>query len=314
MALSVLITGAAGYLGHLVTRALAEQAPAGTILTATDVREPPAVPGVDNRVLDIRSPDFADVLRDVNADVVVHLAAIVTPPPGATRDFLHTVEVQGTDNVLRACVSAGVTKVVYTSSGAAYGYHPDNPPLLFEDEPLRATEGIVYSWHKRLVEELLAQLREEHPALQQLVFRVSTILGPSVNNPITALFERPVVVGIRGVDSPFCLVWDEDVVQCLVLGTLGDQTGTYNLTGDGVMTLREIARGMKRRYIALPHRLLKRVLAGLHKRKLSAFGAEQTAFLRHRPVMDNSKLKREFGYTPQKTSREVFALYRSHRV
>jgi UDP-glucose 4-epimerase len=108
-------------------------------------------------------------------------------------------------------------------------------------------------------------------------------------------------------------VWDADVSGCLVQGALGEQTGTYNLTGDGVMTLREIAAGMRRPYVALPERLVARALEALHKRKLSPYGPEQTVFLRYRPVMSNERLKRDFGYTPRKTSREVFELYRQSR-
>ena len=314
MGRSIFITGAAGYLGRLVTQALAAAAPPGTRITATDLRPPPELPGVDSRVLDIRDPKLGAVLEEVGADVVLHLAAIVTPPPGATREFLREVEVDGTDNVLAACLAAGVKRFVYTSSGAAYGYHPDNAALLFEDDPLRGNEEFAYAWHKRLVEELLARYRAEHPELGQLIFRVSTILGPTVHNQITAMFERPVVIGLRGADSPFCLVWDGDVCATLVRGALGEGTGIYNLTGDGVMTLREIAAGMGRRHLALPERLVARALALLHARNWSQYGPEQTMFLRYRPVMSNERLKRVFGYTPQKSTAEVFELYRSSRA
>jgi UDP-glucose 4-epimerase len=42
---------------------------------------------------------------------------------------------------------------------------------------------------------------------------------------------------------------------------------------------------------------------------LSRYGPEQVDFLRYRPVLANDRLKREFGYTPQKSSREVFDLF-----
>ena len=258
--------------------------------------------------------DFAS--RPTTEEVLAKMEAARadSDTPGATREFLRKVEVDGTENVLKACVAAGVGRFVYTSSGAAYGYDAANASLLFEDDKLRGNEAFAYSWHKRLVEELLARYRAEYPELGQLVFRVSTILGPTVNNQITAMFERPVVVGLRGAESPFCLVWDEDVCACLVKGALGEQRGTYNLTGDGVMTLREIAAGMGRRYLAVPELLVALALEQLHKRKLSEYGPEQTMFLRYRPVLSNQRLKTVFGYVPRKTSREVFELYRKSRV
>ncbi|MDQ2700536.1 MAG: epimerase, partial [Actinomycetota bacterium] len=36
---------------------------------------------------------------------------------------------------------------------------------------------------------------------------------------------------------------------------------------------------------------------------------DQTDFLQYRPVLDNRRLKEEFGYTPQYTSREAFAAW-----
>ncbi len=311
--MNILVTGAAGYIGRLTVARLAAEMPPGNKIIATDIRQPPAVEGVISQITDIRSDELVELLKEHQIDVVVHLAAIVTPPPGATREFLFDVEVNGTRNVLEACMAAGVGKFVYTSSGAAYGYSPDNAALLFEDAPLRGNQAFAYAYHKRLVEELLAEYRTEHPELQQLIFRVSTILGRSVNNQITALFEKKFVVGIRGVDTPFCFIWDEDVVSCLTQGALGDRAGIYNLTGDGVMTLREVAVAMGGRHIALPDRLLERGLRSLHKRGLSQYGPEQLMFLRHRPVMANQSLKKDFGYVPTH-SRDVFALYRQGRA
>ena len=38
-------------------------------------------------------------------------------------------------------------------------------------------------------------------------------------------------------------------------------------------------------------------------------GPERVAFLRYRPVLSNRRLKEEYGYAPQLTSREAFELY-----
>jgi len=310
---AVLVTGAAGYIGGLTTRELSRQGSVRVI--ATDIREVPAserVEGVEYLQLDITDVGLADVLREHEVGTVVHLAALVNPPPGDTRDLQHRVDVLGTRAVLEAAVQAGVGKLIYTSSGAAYGYSAENGPLLTEADALRADRSFAYAWHKRQVEEDLARYRQEHPELKQLVFRVSTVLGPTVHNQITAMFERPVVVGLSGVATPFCIVSDEDVVRCLVNGVLREDVGVYNLTGDGVLTLREIATLMGRRYLALPERVLKTALRHLSKHELVRYGPEQTQFLAHRPVLDNRRLKADLGYRPR-TSREAFERYRASR-
>jgi nucleoside-diphosphate-sugar epimerase len=309
----VLITGAEGYVGRLLTERLSETLD----VVATDIRLPKkAVAGVTHRVLDITDRDaVAKLVAEHAPATVVHLAAVVTPRPDQDREAQRRVDVDGTRNVLDACLAAGTAKFVYTSSGAAYGYHPDNACLLTEDDDLRGNEVFAYAAHKREVEEILAQYRAEHPELGQLIFRVSTILGERVHNQITAIFERPVVVGLRGVDTPFCFIWDEDVVACLASGVARpEKVGIYNLTGDGVMTLREIAAGMGRRFVGLPKRVVSKGLAFLSARNLSPYGPEQVIFLEHRPVLSNAALKEEFGYRPTHSSREVFSLYRAGRA
>ncbi len=313
MSRRVLVTGAEGYIGRLLVDALAKEAELEVI--ATDVRAPRApIAGVTHATLDIT--DRAAVGQAlVGVDTVVHLAAIVTPGPGQDRAFQYAVDVEGTRNVLEACTEAGVAKLVYTSSGAAYGYDPANGALLREEDPLRGSEAFAYSWHKRLVEQMLAEHREQHPELRQLVFRVSTILGASVRNQITALFERPVVLGLRGVDTPFCFISDEDVVACLRAGVRDlERVGTFNLTGDGVMTLREIAQRMGRPFVAIPETWLRKGLELLSERQLTQYGPEQVRFLRHRPVLDNARLKAGFGYRPRYSSREVFSAYAHARA
>jgi UDP-glucose 4-epimerase len=313
----VLITGAEGYIGRLLTEALAADRGDLEAIVATDLRAPEApVPGVIHAPLDItRAADVRALLSKHRPDTVVHLAAVVTPRPDQGRDRQRRVDVDGTRHLLDACVACGVKQLVYTSSGAAYGYHADNAPLLTEDAPLRGNEAFAYAAHKREVEQMLADARRDHPALKQLVFRVSTILGERVHNQITAMFERPVVLGLKGVDTPFCFVWDQDVVACLALGVRQpEKTGIYNLTGHGVMTLREIAAGMHRPFLALPEGWVRRGLEVLSKRGLSPYGPEQVMFLAHRPVLSNEALVRDFGYRPQKTSREVFDAYRHQRA
>ncbi len=313
---SVLVTGAAGLVGRQVVARLAAEPGGIETIVAADLREPaPAerIPGVRYVTADVRDPALGKLFEERAVDTVVHLAAVVTPGPHSSRRLEYEIDVLGTRNVAEACVRGGVAQLVYTSSGAAYGYHADNPPLLRESDPLRGNEHFAYAWHKRLAEQELARCRAEHPGLAQLVFRPGTILGERVASPITALFERPVVVGVAGSQTPFVLIWDEDVADCIAKGVRERRTGIYNLAGDGAIALREIARRLGRRYLPLPPALLAGALITLQRLRLSARGPEQVDFLRHRPVLANEKLKREFGFTPRFTSDECFEHYRRLR-
>ncbi|WP_370679155.1 SDR family oxidoreductase [Comamonas sp. GB3 AK4-5] len=302
----VLVTGGDGFLGRSVVAALVRRA--GATVVALDVREVPAEqrqPGMVYRVQDVRDGGLVDTLREFDIDTVVHLASIVTPSKGSSRAFEYDVDVNGTRNVLGACVAAGVRHVVVSSSGAAYGYYADNAPWIVEDHPLRGNPVFAYSDHKRLVEEMLAEWREAHPQLQQTVLRIGTILGERVDNQITALFEKQRLLAIRGSDSPFVFIWDEDVTGAILHALQGAAPGCYNLAGDGALTIHEIAERLGKTTRVLPAGLLQAALwLGSHL-GVSRYGPEQLDFLRYRPVLLNTALK-SWGYVPGKTSAQAF--------
>mgnify|MGYP002776357587 CR=1 FL=1 len=309
----VLVTGASGFLGQGLIRTLAERRTCAHVV-AVDVREVPPekrLPGITYITQDVRDPALEGSLATHRIDTVVHLASIVTPGKDSSREFDYSVVVGGTHNVLQACVQHGVAHIVVSSSGAAYGYHADNAAWLTEDMPLRGNESFAYSHHKRLVEEMLAQYRQSHPQLAQTVLRIGTILGERVNNQITALFEKPRLLAVQGSDSPFVFIWDEDVTGAIVHALSGQApSGCFNLAGDGALTIFEIAQRLNKRPRVLPAWLLKTALWLGSRLGLSRYGPEQLDFLRYRPVLLNTALKSQFGYTPDKTSAQAFEAYR----
>jgi UDP-glucose 4-epimerase len=311
-AASVLVTGGSGYLGSQVVAALAAR---GDLRTAAlDVREPAQrLPRVVYEIADIRGSEVDAIVARERPEVVVHLASIVTPGRNSNREFEYSVDVLGARNLLEACVRHRVKRVIVSSSGAAYGYHPDNPEWLTESDPVRGNQTFAYSWHKRLVEEMLADYREKQPQLEQVVFRIGTILGASVHNQITDLFERPRLIAIRGSDSPFVFVHDRDVVGAIVRAIDSPVTGIFNVAGDGKLTIHEIAARLGKPCATLPPWLLRAALWVLKKLRLTQYGPEQIDFLRYRPVLDNRRLKEEFGYVPRLSSAEVFELWRTSR-
>jgi UDP-glucose 4-epimerase len=315
----ILVTGADGFLGRGLVAALARRHPAQACeaIVALDVRAVPVErqrPGVIHRVQDVRDPALAETLREHRIDTVVHLASIVTPGRDSSRAFEYDVDVNGTRNVLTACVAQGVRHVVVSSSGAAYGYHADNPAWLNESHPLRGNQGFAYAHHKRLVEEMLAQWRVEHPQLAQTVLRIGTILGERVDNQITALFEKPRLLAVRGSDSPFVFIWDDDVIGAIEHALDGAPPGCYNLAGDGALTLQQIAARLGKRTRELPAGLLTAALAIGSRLGLTRYGPEQLDFLRYRPVLLNTALRHGFGYTPRKTSAQALDAFIAARA
>ena len=312
----VLITGGGGYLGSQVVARLAALPDGERPLTIVshDLREPASrLPHVDYLACDIRAPQLAEAVAQHRIDVVVHLAAIMPSGKAQTRDFEYDVDVNGTRKLLQACVQHGVKRIVVSSSGAAYGYHIDNAPWLTEDMPVRGNAVFAYSHHKRLVEEMLADYRAKHPELEQVVLRIGTILGPTVRNQITDMFEKPRLLAIRGSDSPFVFIWDQDVVGIILRAVSDGPAGIYNVAGDGALTIHEIAQRLGKKTRRLPSWLLRGALSILNPMGLTQYGPEQLDFLRYRPVLLNARLKTVFGYTPTYTSAQVFDIYRVAR-
>jgi len=314
----VLVTGGSGFLGTSVVAGLAASEGIECVVSA-DIRQPsPGVrlPGVLYERVDVTDAgDLPALLRRHEICTVVHLASIVNPGKSTTVTQEFAVDVEGSRAVFDACVQAGVQRVVVSSSGATYGYHADNPEWISESDPLRGNDDFPYSRHKRMVEEMLAELRETAPQLTQTIFRIGTILGPGLENQITALWNAKRILTVAGSDSPFVFVWVDDVVEVMVQAAAGGPTGIYNVAGDGKLTIKEIAETLGKRQLVVPAWMLAAALWVGHALRLTPHGPAQVKFLRYRPVLTNKALKETFGYRPRKSSREAFAAYleaRSH--
>ena len=157
---------------------------------------------------------------------------------------------------------------------------------------------------------MLAQARRDTPALEQVVLRVGTVLGEGAENQITALFHKPRLLAVAGSDSPFVFIWTRDLARILARAATDGPEGVFNVAGDGALSVDDLARALGKPVLRLPAWALRAALGVARPLGLTRYGPEQVRFLQYRPVLANDALKTRFGYVPEKTSAEVFDLWR----
>jgi nucleoside-diphosphate-sugar epimerase len=166
----LLITGAAGNMGRLLRPLLRRE---GRVLRLADLSEVTDLqPGEETIAADVTDPD-AVAKACQGMDAVLHLGGISVE---ATFEDVLAVNVAGTQNLFRAAVDAGVSKVVLASSNHAVGFYrrSDVPPGsdgLPSDLPPRP--DTFYGWSKAAV-EALGSLFHSRYGLDVTVLRIGT--------------------------------------------------------------------------------------------------------------------------------------------
>ena len=301
-ALTVAVTGVAGYLGQKVVHKLCSDPDVGKVL-GFDVRTPDF--SHEKFVfdsIDIREPSLEARLKGI--DVVVHLAFVMDPihDEATMRD----INVNGSQNAFRCAGRAGVAKVIYTSSAVAYGAHPDNDFPLSEDSPLRANLDFSYAAHKLEVEYVVKEVQDEFPKLKFVVFRPAIVFGPNVDNAWSHSMELPILFSVQGYKTPLQFVHEDDVASALHFAVTADIEGAYNLAPDDWVEHDEMVSIVDRRRFELPEPVAFALIERLWNMNMAEAPAGMLHYVMHPWVISSKKLQAA-GFTFSRNSREVFA-------
>lgn len=307
---TIAITGVAGLLGRNLVAALSERGDVERIL-GLDVRAPEHVTSsvLAYRQADVRDGDLAEALAGV--DALVHLAS--QTPSGPDAAAAGSVNVDGTRNVMEAAVTAGVTQVVYPSSVAVYGAHPDNDFPLTEDSPLRGTPDCDLAEHKLDVERWLEPWLDDHPDVAVAVLRFGWIAGEGIDSRLTRLFEQPRLPVVRGHRPPLQFLHLEDAVAAIVHAIDRRLRGGYNVCAEGWLSFDEVVAISGRRALELPEEVAFGVAERMWRLGLSEQPPGVVRHLMHPAVMSPTKLV-DTGWSPSRSNRDAVAdLAREHR-
>ncbi|HEU4706209.1 MAG TPA: NAD-dependent epimerase/dehydratase family protein [Solirubrobacterales bacterium] len=321
MALRVAVTGPTGEIGKALMAELERRVEVGSV--AGMARRPfdPAAEGwekVGYRRGDILDRGALAALFD-GVDVAVHLAFAIF----GGREETRRVNLEGTRNVFETAIKAGVKRLVYASSVAAYGFHPDNPQPLTEEVPARGSEGFYYSRQKAELEELLGELLAESD-VEAYVFRPCIVAGPRATMLIEQTVDAvrvgdPVPLLRKGVEKlplvkpilpdpgvPIQLVHHDDVARAMAAAICGDgPPGAYNLAGEGEVSMSDIARALGWRSVPVPGPAVDVGAAAARRLTFASTKLEWATALDTPVLMDTAKARRDLNWTPSFNAEET---------
>ena len=309
----VLVTGATGFTGGHLARALASD---GQQVTAL-VRDPARARDLQQAGITLAAGDLRDratVERAAaGADVVYHIAAIYRQA-GLKADEYRRVNAEAVGTVIEAAAAGGASRVVHCSTVGVHG-DVEHPPA-DEDAPLKP--GDVYQ-ETKLEGERVAREAAARARIGVVIARPTGIYGPG-DRRLLKLFRgvarrRFLVLGSGRIY--YHLTYIDDLVRGFRLcGEVPGAAGrTYILAGPEVTTLNELIERIAAAAGVPPPRLRLPVwpfwVAGAACEALCApLGVEPPIYRRRvdfftkSRAFDIARARRELGYAPQVSLRD----------
>ncbi|RJQ84057.1 NAD-dependent epimerase/dehydratase family protein [Amycolatopsis panacis] len=259
---------------------------------------------------DIRNPLIAKVISSAGVDTVVHTSCTAHPAGPSRRSAVKEVNVIGTMRLLAACQRAPkVRKLVVKSTAAVYGAGARSQAVFTEDSELIPASSSGYAKDAVEMEGYVRGLMRRRPDISVTLARFANIIGPEVDTVLARYFALPVVPTVFGYDARLQLLHGSDALSVMEQATLEEKPGVFNVAADGVLTVSQAIRRAGRIGLPMPGSVVPsvgRLLRGAH---VVDFSADQLRLLNFGRVVDITKLKKEFGYTPRWSTREAFDDY-----
>ncbi len=307
--MTVLVTGATGFVGSAVVRTLLARGEAVRILVRRpgDRGQVAGLP-VEAVVGDLRDPaSLAPAV--VGCTALFHVAAayhLFAPDPA----ILYRTNVEGTRALLRAAGAAGVHRIIYTSTVATLGLHADGSPS--DETAPAALEDMIghYKRSKYLAEQAVRELIDQD-GLPAVIVNPSAPVGPRDARPTPT--GRMVLAAARGhmpayVDTGLNIVHVDDVAEGHMLALERGRIGERYVLGGQNCSLAEILATIARLVGRRPPRLrlpaapllpiavLAEAIARWRGTGEPLLTTEGLRMARKRMYFSSAKAERELGY------------------
>lgn len=313
----VLVTGGSGYFGSILVQKMLEE---GEGTRVFDLNEPEGLLDMVEFVQgDIRHYEsVAKACRGV--ETVYHCVAQV--PLVRDRALFHSVNVLGTEVLLKAASRAGVQKTVVLSSSAVYGIPSRNPvDDTVEPKPLED-----YGRAKLEAERLAERFHRRH-ALDVTIIRPRTILGHGRLGIFQLLFdwiaEGRAVYVLGDGSNLYQLLHADDLATACLKASRRPGFAVYNVGTDRFSSMRESLEGLiahagtgssVRSLPMGPAALMMKMLSRL---RLAPFAPYHWIMYGRDLFFDISRARQELGWQPKWSNVEMlcqsYDWYVAHR-
>ncbi|MFW0788631.1 NAD-dependent epimerase/dehydratase family protein [Gordonia sp. CPCC 205333] len=302
---SVLVTGASTFLGGYLVARLAANPEIETVV-AVDSRVP--TKALLRRMgraefvrLDIRRPTIAKAIANYEVDTVVHASTSImddAPHSAAIKEF----NVVGAMQVVAACQrSPSVKRLILRSTAMVYGASSKDPSHFTEgDAPRREPSG--YGRDLLDIEGYCRGLSRRRSDIDVTIVRYQAMLGPRIRTRMGSYLSLPVVPTVFGFSPRLQFLHEEDALAALEHATLAGKAGTFNIAGDGVISLSQAIRRAGHIELPVPKGLLAPVSAALQDVRSVKLRSSQTDWLTHGRVLDTTRMRCELGFAPKYTT------------
>ncbi|MHA1973103.1 MAG: NAD-dependent epimerase/dehydratase family protein [Candidatus Hodarchaeales archaeon] len=307
--MKVAITGVSGYLGLKLLEYLESSGKVEKII-GLDLRKPPEFKKLTFYKIDIRDTKVAEIFKDEEVEIVVHLAFIVKEL--RNRKKMRSIDIEGTQNVLNAIKQTpSIRKFIVLSSVSAYGAHPDNSEMLTESSPIRGElNKFQYARDKAEMDRLVQKFIHSHPGVSVTMFRPTFVMGPNVDNFFSFYIEKfPIVPISRDSRGKFQLIHEEDMKNLMIQAIEEEIPGIYNAAAPGSVTYIDLLKLAGKRYIKLPNFVVYPAANLLWWLGIAGASGQQIDFIRFSYVEDTSRLQEKFKYSFHYNTIETFIDY-----
>jgi len=303
----VLVTGVAGDLGRRFAAQLSTSSAVERVIGIDTVPPRGDLGQADFVRADIRNPVIAKVIVRERVDTVVHTSVNATPAAAGGRTSMKELNVIGTMQLLAACQQApDVRKLVLRSSAAVYGASNRDPAMFTEGMNAKrlATGGFAKDITE--VESYTRGFARRRPDVAVTTLRIANVIGPTITSAMTGYFRLPVIPTVLGFNPRLQFLHEQDALDVLEHATVSDVAGTYNIAGDGIMTLSQAVRRLGRPSLPLPSFAVPTFGSAIRQTRRADFSPEQVAFLTFGRGLDTTRMRSMLGFEPSFTTAEAF--------